>query len=292
MRLWQDGDRMNFKDYAKHFEENILSLQKHSSQVTQKSRLRKLVEAFGDKELPLPSMEVQMFITKLCAKYPPQTVHNIYGTLRTVLASAKNEGIITEVPSPSLPKINREEQGWFTPDQMRALCRYDPMYAVFAETGVRRGEAFALKIGDIDFELRTLSVRRNIYGSVVDIPKSRAGTRTLSVSSWLLGILSTIVGGRPTDKFLFQSDVGEPLNADSETARLYSACRALRIPEEGFHAFRRGNATLQASVIGVPEKIIAYRLGHTNLGLTLGRYAKYLVGMDRDTAEAIGRLLK
>jgi integrase len=283
---------MTFGEYVRYFEESILALGKTSSIKSMKSRLRKCTEAFGDKDLPLSSMDVQRFVTQLSQKYPPQTTSNIWGAMRAVLTRAKSDGLITEVPKPILPKIEKIEQEWFKPEEMKLLSRYEPLYAVASETGARIGELLAIQIQDIDFENQTLHIRRNVYDRVLSAPKTKAGNRPLSFSRWLYQILKREVGTRPAEEFLFPDDKGTTRNSDTETRKLYHACKVFGIAPAGFHAFRRGNATLQASIIGVPEKLIAFRLGHANLGLTLGRYAKYLVGMDREAAEQIGELLK
>lgn len=282
---------MTFGEYVKYYEDAILSMGKVSSIKSTKSRLRKVVAEFGDKEMPLSPMDIQRFVTSLSSKYSAQTVHNCWITMKTVLLRAKAEGLVSEVPDPVLPKIEKQEQEWFQPLEMRALAHYNNLYAVAAETGMRIGEMLAVQNQDIDLEKRTLSIRRNIYDGVISTPKTRAGNRTLSISKWLSSVLERQIGTSP-EAYLFSGVGGRALNPDYEVALLRRACGVFGISPAGFHAFRRGNATLQASIIGVPEKLIAYRLGHSNLGLTLGRYAKYLVGMDREAAEQIGEILK
>lgn len=283
---------MLFRDYVDYYTSSILSMGKTSSIRSTKSRLKKVLEEFGDSELPLSSMEIQKFITKISSEYPAQTTHNVWGTMRTVLQRAKADGVISEVPVPILPRIQKVDQDWFQLEEMRTLARYEPMYAVAAETGARIGEILALQIGDIDLEKKTIHIRRNIYGDVISAPKTRAGNRCISISGWLVHVLQGSMEARGQDEFLFQTIDGEPRSARRELEKLYHACEIFGFEKKGFHAFRRGNATIQASIIGVPEKLIAYRLGHANIGLTLSRYAKYLPGMDKEYAEQIGELLR
>jgi integrase len=42
---------------------------------------------------------------------------------------------------------------------------------------------------------------------------------------------------------------------------------------------------------GVPIKVVSERLGHTTIALTMDIYAHVLPAMDRDAANAYGRLL-
>ncbi len=283
---------MTFGEYAHYYEDNILSMGKVSSIRSTKSRLRTAVAEFGDKELPLDPMSVQRFVTRLSTKYPPQTVHNNWGAMRGVLLRAKADGLISEVPIPILPRIQKEEQDFFTPEEMRTLARYSDLYAVAAETGARVGELLAIQIQDIDLERKTLHVRRNIYDGIISTPKTRAGNRCLSISGWLSEILNRSMEARGQNEFLFHDNDGNPLSANRELEKLHHACDVFSIERKGFHAFRRGNCTILASVLGIAEKLIGYRMGHSSLGLTLGRYAKYLPGLDRDAAEKIGELLK
>ena len=283
---------MTFSEYVAYYESAILSLGKTSSRKSTKSRLRKWTAEFGDKDLPLNKMDIQRAITKLSTQYPPQTTRNLWLALSAVLQRAKADGVITEVPEPILPKVEKQDQPWYRPEEMRALARYEPLYAAAAETGMRIGELLAVQNQDIDFEAKTLTIKRNIYDGVLSTPKTRAGTRCISISGWLRDILAKQCLDTDPGTFVFRASGNRPLNPNSETIRLAKTCRLFGIDPAGFHGFRRGNATLQASVIGVAEKLIAYRLGHSNLGLTLGRYAQYLVGMDRDVAERIAELIK
>lgn len=283
---------MTFGEYSSYYVDSILSMGKTSTIKSTKSRLRKAVEEFGTQELPLSAMDIQRFVTKLSTKYPPQTVHNCWSTMRIVLQRAKADGVIDEVPIPILPRIQKAEQDWFQLEEMRTLARYEPLYALAAETGARIGELLALQIGDIDTEKKTLQIRRNVYDGTISTPKTRSGNRCISVSGWLIHVLQGSMETRGQGEFLFETSDGSPRDARRELEKLHHACEIFGFKLKGFHAFRRGNATIQASIIGVPEKLIAYRLGHSNLGLTLGRYAKYLVGMDHEAAEKIGELLK
>ena len=283
---------MTFGEYAHYYEDNILSMGKVSSIRSTKSRLRTAVAEFGDKELPLDPMSVQRFVTRLSTKYPPQTVHNNWGAMRGVLLRAKADGLISEVPIPILPRIQKEEQDFFTPEEMRTLARYSDLYAVASDTGARIGELLALQIHDIDLGKKTLRIQRNIYDRILSSPKTRAGNRCLSISGWLAEILHRSMEARGQAEFLFHDSKGNPLSANRELERLHHACDIFSIERKGFHAFRRGSCTLHASIIGTPEKLLSYRMGHSSIGLTLGRYSKYLPGLDREYVERASEYLK
>jgi len=281
---------MTFETYVNYFNESILALGKTSSIKSSRSRLKKCVEVFGKEELPLDPRRVQKFITQLSQKYPSQTVANVWGAFRAVLMRAKSEGLISSVPSPLLPKIERSEQPWFTVEQMRILSRYEPIYAFASETGARIGEILAIQIPDIDFENKTIHIRRNVYDGVISSPKTRAGTRLISASTWLCDILKKECEGRE-DGFIFQSLGGGPRNPDSETRKLQHACTVFDIPYAGWHGFRRGNCTLMAMTLGIAESLIEYRVGHSVRGV-LSRYIHFFPGEDREISERISEVLR
>ena len=71
-------------------------------------------------------------------------------------------------------------------------------------TGLRRNEALALKVGDIDLQRRTLRVERTKNGKPLVLP----------LSSYLLTHLERVVEGRPRDADLFTTPSGKGFLAE------------------------------------------------------------------------------
>lgn len=136
----------------------------------------------------------------------------------------------------------------------------------------------------------SISIRRSLYNGQVQTPKTLAAKRTISISKTLLATLSDNFGSKP-EEFVFRSSVGKPLWPDKLGQEMHQMMRDAGIRPMGFHAWRRGNAALCAGILAMPEKVLAYRLGHEAAGLTLGRYAQFWDDMDSEWPEKIAKAL-
>jgi len=287
---------MTFAEYSKTWERNILPLAKPASRNTMRSHLKRLNAALGDQPIDMKYPVVQGFFTDQAINSAPKTVRNIFSTFHNVMAAALREGLIEKIHTVALPKSTRTEQEWLSVEDMKRLMigsqsTHRVLYATLAETGLRIGEALGLKGGDLDEINQTLQIRRSLYGGKVQAPKTAASYRTITLSPYLVDLLKSVATGTPED-FLFRSSSGAPLWPEKIlVSSLHPLLADLKLKPAGFHAFRRGNATLMCSVLGVPEKVAAYRLGHRAPGLTLGLYAQNFTGIDREWTPKIGEAL-
>jgi integrase len=67
--------------------------------------------------------------------------------------------------------------------------------------------------------------------------------------------------------------------------------RAAGVPTIKFHGLRHTCATLLLAA-GVPVQVVAQRLGHAQVSMTLEVYAHALPDMQRDAAARLGALLR
>ena len=278
---------MTLLDYTNEFEQTVLPLKKANTQVTFASHFRTFLPALGDLELrELTTPVVQRFITDLAKTRKPRTVHNIWDTLLNILRRAERNDLIDRLPRVDLPKVEGSEDSCcFSVEEMQRLITASevPAFdALMAETGMRPGEALALTEQDIHHD--SLTINKNIaQDGSIGPPKTRAGVRTLSISPWLRRLLQA--------GFPFLKDDGSPWCRKRAGDHIRRTCVRAGVQEGTAYGYRRGNATALISVLEVPEKIVAYRLGHKPLGLTLGLYARPVAGFDRDAANRLAKLL-
>lgn len=280
---------MVFSEFTLRYQDTILCFAKPASRVTIGSHLRTLNGVFGIRPLSdLSYQDLQGFFSEASKTRSPKTVRDIWSSLRAVLRQAKREGLITEVPEIILPKCRRLEQDWFTVSQMRAIIqvaeeRDQLLYALLAETGLRIGEALALKNSDIDIGHKTLTVRRSVYAGNFQSPKTDSSLRTICISSRL----RNFIGGYSDEELMFPG----PPPISTALMRFHKILIKVGHKPCGFHAFRRGNATLLANKLHMPESILARRLGHTLRSMTFGVYAQHEHGDDRPWIEKLGKIL-
>lgn len=168
-----------------------------------------------------------------------------------------------------------------------------------ALTGLRKGEIRGLCWQDFDGQ--TLSVRRSIWNSVENAPKTNRSKAPIPVVKQLADALETHKL-RTSEKLaqpnlpIFQAGNGKPLNLDNlvrrEIVPALTRCAVCSKREDehvkaeyefkldstvpgwhGWHAFRRGLAT-NLHALGVDDKTIQAILRHSNVALTINIYIK------------------
>ena len=84
-----------------------------------------------------------------------------------------------------------------------------------AASGLRRGEVFALRWRDVDFERRLIHVRGSNHNGVITAPKTAAGERLVPMFGSLRGLLLELKAASPfkaPDDFVFPAATGEARN--------------------------------------------------------------------------------
>lgn len=243
------------------------------------------------------------------AELSDKTIVNYIHVLQSVIASAVNcEG---EQVHPrtwdshfiGLPVVNPRKQNRPTRtakeiEKILAVVagRYRVLYALLAGSGLRIGEALAIRLGPLSDECSTISkdcstiyIRQAVWRGKEQDPKTYAAVRDVDLSEELAALLSEFVGNR-REGFLFCSAKGKPLSPRN-IARdsLHPAFLALKQPTAGFHCFRR----FRESVLQMSDAwnlLIDYWMGHENRDMGT-RYAKQLIEnieWRREWAEKVG----
>lgn len=287
---------MTFSSFTARWSQTILPLSKPATGATVRSHLARLNAEFGQIDVAsLDYVNIQKFFSGAATQNSPKTVRNLWSTMHLILNQAKREGLIAEIPKPVLPRNRRSEQDCLTADQMRqvvsaAVDPYAILFALLAETGLRIGEALGLQARDLDLIRKILTVRRSVYAGKPQDPKTQSSFRTICLSSRMADLLGKLDLDRP-EAYVFRTSKGTPFQPNFVLVRgLHPVLVANGIPKCGFHAARRGNATVMAT-IGVPQKIAAMRLGHGLPDLTFGLYAQIIPETDREWVERIADVI-
>jgi integrase len=195
--------------------------------------------------------------------------------------------------------------------------------AVLAFTGMRRGEALALRWRDLDVEQKTLRIERAVeqtseFGLAIKEPKTARGKRTITIDDDLIALLITererhqrILAGvpdganidlslikLPDDALMFPALPGpgedvsltrlrKPNNMTKEFLR---RARLLGFKDLRLHDLRGGHETFLLDA-GVPVHVVAARCGH-DPAVLLRSYAKRSKKADTSAAAIIGALSK
>ena len=198
----------------------------------------------------------------------PKTIVNVVTVVKFVVASAiDQEGDqihprIWNHEFIQLPLVIKEKQNRPTIDgaEISALLksvngRYATLVALVAGTGLRIGEALAVRTEDFDPECRVLHVRRSVWHRREQAPKTANAIRLVDIPAVLAQVLRGYTEGM--DGYLFTTRAGRVLDPRNSLKALHGAGN-----RGGFHAFRRFRfAVLRRA--GVPENLIKQWLGHS-----------------------------
>lgn len=150
------------------------------------------------------------------------------------------------------PTVTEAEVGALTTS---AAYRFAVLFALLAGTGLRAGEALALKPTDFSPDFRVLRVTRSIWHGREQSPKTPAAVREIDIAEPLAALLKVYAEGKAG--YLFATKSGRPLEQRNVN----------RAAGVGLHAFRRFRTeTLRRA--RVPEDLIGLWLGHAPRSVT------------------------
>ena len=176
-----------------------------------------LVPAFGPlRLLELTAPTINAFYGELLQGWngrpalSPATVRRIHATLHRALRDAVRWELIVrnQAGAADPPRARRPEITVWSVPQLHVFLRdaaADPRYALwlfYILTGVRRGEAVALRWSDLDLEAATATIRRSLvpvdHRLVFSEPKTERGRRLIGLDPRLVSVL----GQRRSDRLL------------------------------------------------------------------------------------------
>jgi integrase len=250
--------------------------------------------------------EIQNLVNKWGKSQAPSTVGRQKTCMTAVFSFAVDRGKILRSPvhKIKLPRVEKAKRHNLTSEDIAKLAeatgdKWAASVYLGAVTGLRWGEAFALRADSLDLDAGTVTVDAGISRgeqgeSVEDGPKTAAGIRTLSIPSALVDILRAHVENQDIrdDGLLFPDDRGGLVRASNWRRRVWEpAVKKAGLgdvtPALGFHDLRRLAATSMV-MAGVDPKTLQTRMGHASIRTSLDLYAQMTSESDRAAADAMG----
>lgn len=259
-----------------------------------------------------------------------KSIKNREHFLASMFSAAQHDGLIKTNPcyKVKIPEtVNKQEMVFLTADEFTELlgyipAHYQPLVLLLASTGLRWGEATALKPSDIDATALTLRVSRawkssKSRGWYIGPPKTARSKRTVAIPDNLLEQLDL------TGEWLFTNPKGNPVRQSNFFNEVWSPARNLA---NGLPAYKatRGKGTFYKSrtggvwdrqpspdpigkmprihdlrhshaswliAAGVPMITVQRRLGHESIATTEKVYSHLSPDMLRRPADVIGSVL-
>jgi integrase len=292
-----------------------------------------VIPTLGNRPLQqLQAVEIDRLYLALEQKLSPRSCHHVHVVFNAAVKAAIRKGLlsINPVGRAEAPSPGESDHGMALDEtQLRTLLdgfrssSLFPIIAVLAFTGMRRGEALALRWRDLDIEQRTLRIERAVeqtseYGLALKEPKTARGKRTITIDDDLIALLvaererhQRLLAGvpdgvtidltlvrLPDDALMFPCPPGpgedfsftrlrKPNNTTKEFLR---RARLLGFRNLRLHDLRGGHETYLLDA-GVPVHVVAARCGH-DPAVLLRSYAKRSMKADTSAAAIIGALSK
>ena len=218
----------------------------------------------------------------------------VYHILRLALEAARRDKLIALNPAADVdrPVVESHEATYLSPaDVVRLLeaargLRYHDVLALVAVTGLRRGEALALKVGDLDLVSGVASVRgtlARVGGKlVVTTTKTKGSTRKVVLVPAVVDMLARLADKREQERdragnmwtdtgFVFTTETGQPVDPRNVFRTMQAAAKKAKLTDIGIHTLRHSVATGMMDS-GENVKVVSGLLGHSSAEITLDTY--------------------
>ncbi len=308
------GPQQTLKQYLEHWLEDVHKPAiRVSSYVKYRSQLdNHILPALGDVQLQkLTPQQVQAFYAKeLKGGLSPASVRNIHQILRKALDNAVRWNLVPrnvcDVVSP--PGIVKHEIQLLTKEQAQQLLRtarghrLEALFTVALATGMRRGELLGLRWQDVNFEDRSLHVRRTVdrigkNGIVVSNPKTSKSRRKVMLPNFVIDVLkqhrsrqleARLRAGTTwqENNLVFSNTLGGFLDAGYLHSLFQKLLKDAGLPHMRFHDLRHSAATILLTM-GAHPKLVQELLGHSQISMTMDTYSHALPSMQRDMMDGL-----
>jgi len=253
-------------------------------------RLTDTLAAHPIGSLPLTAVtreDVARWIRDLeAAGLSSKTIRDRQAFLSAAFVRAVDDELMVRNPArgAKVAKTQRKREAVFlTVPEFQAILTqapqpWQPILVTLAGTGIRIGEATALRVGDVDLGRvpPTITVSRGwefTGGSdqILGAPKTARGSRTVGIGSDLAAHLEPLTDGRDPTAWLFEFE-GRPITARMVNARWRKWVKASGITKRPrVHDLRHAHASWMMAR-NYPLNDLSRRLGHASIKVTADTY--------------------
>ena len=239
------------------------------------------------------------FQNELIRTYKPSTVKIINTNLRMLFTWCVRYRNLANNPFDMAERLKLEtskEINIITVDEFNQIVEQvnnedmKLMFKLLFWTGLRIGEARALKIDDIDFNNKTISVNKNyvkIHGKEnLTSPKTKSSKRILKIDDKLVQDIKDYL-----DKALYIIDDDFIFRHQKTSYTIKFKNIALKVlgKDLRIHDLRHSHASFLINN-GVDVLLISKRLGHSNIAMTLNVYSHLYPSKENEAIELINKL--
>lgn len=243
----------------------------------------------------------------------PRSVRYTHTIVHRALRDAVRWGKLPRNPADMAdpPKSRTPEMKTWQTDELRRFLTSvegDRLYAAWllvATTGLRRGELLGLRWSDLDFQAGRAAIRQtlsSVGGKVTfSTPKTTKSRRSIAVDSATLAALRHHRDAQNKERVTWEEvyrdldlafcrEDGTPLRPDTITRRFHDLSRRAGVPVVRLHDVRHTYASIGLAA-GTHPKVMAERLGHATVGITLDTYSHVAPALARQAADDLAALI-
>jgi integrase len=310
--------KKKFKEFTMNYMENMYRnrVKRTSYETAHNIVVTHIIPFFGDVDLN----DVDQFLVhefyqlKQKEGYSSAYVQRMHEMIRLILRVAYKWEVLHKDIASMLepPRLIKKEMKVWTIDQVNTFLkftkhsRYHPIYFLAAYTGMRKGEILGLTWDDVNFEERTISINKTLAHPgkeyFLQSPKTKNSIRTIYIDDDIIKVLRKQKIKQNLEKLkyggvykehnmVFAQETGEfvpPQGVNGLFARFIGQAN---LPRIRFHDLRHTHATILL-LMGTNPKLVADRLGHSTVQITLDTYSHVLPSMKQDLTEQFSKMMK
>ncbi len=306
------GPQQTTRQYLEHWLEDV---HKSSIRISTYARYRNLLDlhilpGLGSIQLQkLSPQHIQSFYArKLKEGLSARSVRILHAVLHKALDNAVRTNLMTRNVCNAVtpPRLTKYEIQPLSEAQARTLLdaargqRLEALLTLAITTGMRRGELLALRWQDINFDTKSLHIRRSVnrlvgYGFVESEPKTAKSRRKIVLPDFVIDILKQhrtrqleerLIDGTHwhNQDLVFCNTHGRFLQSDRLREMLQRLLKEAGLPYIRFHDLRHSAASILLSM-GVHPKVVQELLGHSAISMTMDTYSHVLPSMHQEAME-------
>ncbi|WP_145013228.1 tyrosine-type recombinase/integrase [Mycobacterium marseillense] len=218
------------------------------------------------------------------------TIRQTYTVLRSALDGAVRDGLLARNPAAQVPRpgVERREARHLDAEAVTlvlkaaAESRYHAALVLIASTGLRKGEALALRWDRVDLDaglLRVAATISRVAGRlVISEPKTARSRRTVPLSPAVVALLRKQKVAQAAERLraanqwqdsglVFTTELGGPVDPRNLLRVLEVAAKAAGVEGIGVHTLRHSAAVAWLES-GVHIKAVSDLLGHSSIAIT------------------------
>lgn len=247
----------------------------------------------------------------------PSYIEYVFTVLKSSLEKAveweliiKNPILKVELPRPRRRNYitwSLEEVDHFLKFAKNYNISYYTLFLVLIYTGMRRGEVLALRWSDIKLDNHEISIIQNLIydeeGFRFSDLKTQSSKRVIKIDDFVVKELKAHKAKQNEMKLfmgnaynhdldlVFCREDGQPLYPRTVAQNFTNIIKKAKVPQIRIHDLRHTHATLLME-LGENPKVVAERLGHSNIATTLRTYSHVTPKMQEEAVKNFGTALR